>query len=67
MRWEGDAARWYPIAIRLLQQLVHDPDPVEFATELLMPFTFDIVRQAEDPWAAVNQLCPGKYRSFEKL
>jgi malate synthase len=59
--WAGDAARWYPIAARLLRQLVVSETPVEFATELLMPFTFDVVRESKDPWAKVNELCPGKY------
>lgn len=60
--WAGEAARWYPIAGRLLRQLVTEPEPVEFATELLLPFTFPAVREADDPWAAATALCPGKYR-----
>jgi malate synthase len=59
--WEGEAAKWYPIAAVLLRQLVTNPEPVEFATQLLMPFTFDVVRRADDPWKMVNKLCPGKY------
>ena len=62
--WEGEVARWYPIAVRLLRQLVLDPEPVEFATELLMPFTFDRVREADDPWAVVTALAPGRYGDF---
>lgn len=62
VRWEGEGARWYPIARALLRQMVSDPDPVEFATELLIPFTFDVIRDAEDPWEAARTLCPGKYR-----
>jgi malate synthase len=62
VRWEGEAARWYPMAEKLLRQLVTDPEPVEFATELLMPFTLDFVRGADDPWSTVCKLCPGKYR-----
>jgi malate synthase len=56
VRWQGEAARWYPIAARLLHEMVTDPDPVEFATELLLPFTFDLVRQAPDPLELVGQL-----------
>ena len=59
--WTEQTARWYPIAEKLLRQLVVDPNPVEFATELLMPFTFSVVRDSENPWQTVNQLCPGKY------
>jgi malate synthase len=61
VRWEGEAARWYPIAGRLLRQLVVSPEPPEFVTELLLPFTFDLVRDAPDPWARVNELCPGRF------
>jgi malate synthase len=61
VRWEGEPARWYPIAIRLLRQLVTDPDPVEFVPELLLPFTFPCVRDAVDPWATACTLCPGRY------
>ena len=61
VRWEGEAARWYPVAERLLRQLVLAPEPPEFVTELALPFTFPAVRDAADPWAAAVTLCPGKY------
>ncbi|MFN7146592.1 MAG: hypothetical protein ACK4YP_22645, partial [Myxococcota bacterium] len=61
VRWEGEAARWYPVAARLLRQLVLEEDPPEFVTELLLPFTFDVVRDAPDPWEAATRLCPGRY------
>ena len=62
VRWEGEAARWYPIAVLLLRQLMTDPQPPEFVTELLMPFTFACVRDSQDPWGTARELCPGKYR-----
>jgi len=62
VRWEGEAGRWYPVAARLLHQLALDPTPVEFVTELLLPFTLELVRRADDPWAVVTKLCPGRYR-----
>lgn len=65
VRHEGEAARWYGIAERLLRQLVTDPDPVEFVSELLLPFTLDAVREASDPWATANDLCPGKFRKSD--
>lgn len=61
VRWEGEAARWYPIAVRLLRQLVTDPEPVEWVTELLVPFTLGPVREAGDPWQAAQALCPGRF------
>jgi len=62
VQWD---AKWYPIALRLLRQLAVDPKPVEFVTELLLPFTYACVRDADDPWAAAVELCPGKYRHSE--
>jgi hypothetical protein len=38
-----------------------EANPPEFVTELLMPFTFPVIRDAADPWAAAKRLCPGKY------
>ena len=58
VRWRGKAAKWYPTAIDILRQLVTDPNPVEFVPELLLPFTFDSIRNAEDPFALVKQLHP---------
>ena len=61
VRWEGEAAVWYPIAIKLLRQLVLTSEPPEFVPELLLPFTFPVVREAADPWSAARSLCPGRY------
>ncbi len=61
VRWEGEAARWYPIAVKLLRQLVLTETPPEFVPELMLPFTFDVVRDAEDAWEAARRLCPGRY------
>jgi hypothetical protein len=63
VRWEGEAARWYPIAVRLVRQLMTAKSPPEFATELLLPFTHDVIRDAPDPWQAALALCPGRYAS----
>jgi len=49
--WKGEAVRWYPVAATILHQLVTDPNPVEFATELMLPFTLDVIREADDPMA----------------
>ena len=61
VHWEGEAARWYPVAIRLLRHLMTASNPPEFVTEILMPFTFEPIRSAPDPWAAAQAHCPGKY------
>ena len=49
--WEGEAEKWYPVAEKILRRLVMDPEPVEFATELMMPFTLELVRNSDDPVA----------------
>jgi len=54
--WSGEAARWYPIAVSLLRELVTADDPPEFVTEIALPFTFDAVREAADPWAKAQAL-----------
>ena len=56
VQWEGDTAQWYPIAVKILKELVLSDEPVEFATELLMPFTFPIVRQQSDPYGYIQSL-----------
>ncbi|MEE2758271.1 MAG: hypothetical protein VYA30_16550 [Myxococcota bacterium] len=61
VKWSGEAARWYPLAEKILKQLVLDESPVEFASELLLPFTFSFIRDQADPWAAVKKLSPEKY------
>lgn len=60
--WSGEFAKWYPIAVHLLEELVLSDEPAEAVTELMLPFTFDVVRSAEDPWAAAKALCPGRFR-----
>ena len=40
VQWSGDAARWYPVAIKILRQLVLAPEPAEFVSELMLPFTY---------------------------
>ena len=61
VKWEGEATLWYPIAIHILRCLVFSSQPVEFASELLLPFTFDEIRNAKDPWKKAKQLCPGHF------
>jgi len=63
VRYEGEARRWYGVAEKLLRQLVTDPNPVEFASQLLLPFTLESVRSSPDPWQTANALCPGKYHA----
>ena len=67
VKWNEASAKWYPVAMELMLQLMTDPNPPEFATELLMPFTVDEVRDATDPWEKVRELDPGKYQLPEEI
>ncbi len=67
VKWDERTSRWYPIAQRLMLQLMTDPEPAEFATELLLPFTLDEVRNASDPWAAAVRLDADKFRLPPKV
>jgi malate synthase len=61
VKWNTETARWYPIAMKLMLQLMTDTKPAEFATELLLPFTIESVRKSDDPWATINSIIPGRY------
>ncbi len=63
VQWTGEAADWYPVAVRILRQLVTEPTPVEWVTQLLLPFTFEPIRSASDPWAAAVAACPGRFHA----
>lgn len=62
VKWDTRTEKWYPIALKIMLQLMTDPEPVEFATELLLPFTTDPVRSSPDPWSQIKKLDPNKYR-----
>ena len=62
VKWDARTEIWYPIAMKLMIRLMTDKKPVEFATELLLPFTIPYVRDAKDPWAAVLKIDNEKFR-----
>ena len=61
VKWDERTEKWYPIALKLMIKLMTDKNPVEFATELLLPFGIESVRSASDPWAVLNEINPKKY------
>jgi allantoicase/malate synthase/2-oxo-4-hydroxy-4-carboxy--5-ureidoimidazoline (OHCU) decarboxylase len=61
VKWDERTEKWYPVALRLMIRLMTDKKPLEFATELLMPFTIDSIRDAADPWAAAQKIDPVKF------
>lgn len=61
VKWDDRTAKWYPIAQKIMLQLMASPSPVEFATELLLPFTVEAIRNAPDPWKKALELAPEKF------
>lgn len=62
VKWDERTEKWYPVALNLMIRLMTDKRPVEFATELLLPFTIEAVRAASDPWAEVLKIDQQKYK-----
>ncbi len=62
VKWDGRTERWYPIALQLMIQLMTTEEPPEFASELLLPFTLDFIRNSPDPLAAAKRHAPTKYK-----
>lgn len=62
VKWDERTEKWYPVAMNLMIRLMTDKRPVEFATELLLPFTIESVRISNDPWAEVLKIDQKKYK-----
>jgi malate synthase len=56
VKWDERTAKWYPVAFEIMIRLMTSKNPVEFASELLLPFTIDSLRKAENPWQAALQV-----------
>jgi len=65
VKWNQETARWYPIAFELMILLMTSKNPVEFATELLMPFTVNFVREKQDPLGYLKSTNPQKYKQAD--
>ena len=61
VKWDERTEKWYPVAFNLMVKLMTDKNPVEFATQLFLPFTIESVRNNEDPWSAVKKIDPEKF------
>lgn len=61
VKWNERTEKWYPVAFNLMIKLMTDSKPVEFATELLLPFTIESVRDTENPWEAVKSIDSRKF------
>jgi len=62
VKWNHTSSKWYPVARKIMIKLMTDESPVEFATELLLPFTIEQIRSASDPWEMVKAISPEKYK-----
>lgn len=62
VKWDERTEKWYPVAMKLMIKLMTDKNPVEFATQLFLPFTIDSIRKAEDPWTKAQELDPKKFQ-----
>ena len=62
VKWDERTEKWYPVAMNLMIRLMTDKKPVEFATELLLPFTIQEIREKSDPWEAVKNIDLGKFQ-----
>jgi malate synthase len=67
VKWSDRTEKWYPVAHKLMIKLMTDTDPVEFATQLLLPFTMTSIRNSDDPWSMVQQLDPYKFKIDPKI
>lgn len=61
VKWDERTSKWYPVAMNLMLKLMTDKTPVEFATELFLPFTTLSLRQGADPWKTALELDPTKF------
>lgn len=61
VKYDDRTAKWYPVAFHLMLQLMTAAEPVEFATQLLLPFTVPAVREANSPLSAAMAVDPARY------
>lgn len=61
VKWTEQNAKWYPVAFKLMIKLMTDKQPVEFATQLLLPFTLDRIQSSDDPYKEICQLDSAKF------
>jgi malate synthase len=62
VKWDERTEKWYPVAFKIMLQLMTAKSPAEFATELLLPFTVAEIRNSADPMAVAKKLDPKKYQ-----
>lgn len=61
VKWDAETEKWYPLAFNLMIKLMTSDTPVEFAPELLLPFTNEQLRSQDNPWEAILEIDSKKY------
>jgi malate synthase/allantoicase/CubicO group peptidase (beta-lactamase class C family) len=61
VKWNERTEKWYPVAFNLMVKLMTDKVPVEFATELLIPFGVESIRESSNPWEKMLSIDSKKY------
>lgn len=61
VNWNESTQKWYPVAFRLMIQLMTQDKPVEFITELLLPFTVEAIRSVDEPLQKIKSIDPKKF------
>lgn len=67
VKWDERTEKWYPVAFNLMVKLMTDPNPVEFATQLFLPFTINSVRSSQEPWKKILEIDPKKFEIAESI
>lgn len=67
VKWDERTDKWYPVAFNLMVKLMTDAEPVEFATQLFLPFTIDSVRDSQDPWKKILEMDAQKFKIDEHI
>ena len=67
VKWSEQTRKWYPVAMKITLLLMTKSQPVEFATELLLPFTVPEVQGSSDPWGKAYQIDPEKFTFDEDI
>ena len=67
VKWDERTDKWYPVAFQLMIKLMTDSVPVEFATQLFLPFTLTDVRNSTAPWKRVQEIDSEKFKIEEKI
>lgn len=67
VKWDERTEKWYPVAFNLMIKLMTDHEPVEFATQLFLPFTINSIQESKDPWTAMLELDGEKFKISDTI